>query len=458
MSDGTSAKSVTVHAPASELAGPAAPVSRISDGRQQPDKADRTHHAAHDSRMFRRRFWVGLLLAIVAAVVTLIAWLLLRPDDPAFVLERVVTVLIIGCPLALGLAIPLVAQISTSLGARHGLLIRSRSALEDARLVRVVLFDKTGTLTEGRRGVADVTPSRGVTVDRLLALAASVEADSEHPIARAIVEAGTGQRGLRGAVVAVPTASEFASLAGRGAQAVVDDELITVGSARLVAERGLPVDADVQERASRQQSEGKTVVFVMSDEDVLGAIALADGIRPESAEAVARLKKRGMRVAMLTGDSQQVGDWVAAQLGIDEVFAEVLPADRSAVVAALQSGGTVVAMVGDGVNDAEALAQADVAIAIVAGTDVTIESADIVLAAGDPRAVASALELSRVTHRAMRQNLFWATAYLAVAIPLAAGVTSSLGFVLSPALGAVLITASTVVVALNTQRLRRATL
>lgn len=396
-------------------------------------------------------------LAITSAVVTLVVWVILEPGNPGFVLERVVTVLVVVCPSALVLAIPQVTQIAISLGAKTGLSIR-RPALEVARRVEVVLFDKTGTLTEGRQAVAEVTPSRGVTAGHLLTLAAAVEAGSEHPIATAIVEAGTGRRGVRGAIVDLPRAAERALLPGRGAQAVVDGELITVGSSRLVAERGLLIDADVQERAARRQSEGMTVVFVMSDEDVLGAIALADVIRPESADAVARLRARGVRVAMLTGDSQAVGDWVAAQLGIVEVFAEVLPADRSAVVARLQQGKTIVAMVGDGVKEAPALVQADVGIAIGAGTRVEVESADIVLASDDPRAVESALELSRITSRKMRQNLVWATAYHALGIPLAAGVTASFGFVLTPALAALLMSASIVVVAVNSRLVRRARL
>jgi len=385
-------------------------------------------------------------VAVAAALITLVAWLLLRPDDPSFVLERVVAVLVIACPHALGLAIPLVSQISTSIGARNGILVKNRLALEEARHIDVVLFDKTGTLTVGKQGVVSVSD------DETLALAAAVEAKSEHPIARAIVD----EAASRGVTVAA--SSGFTSLAGRGVTATVGERELTVASARVVTERGVQLPAELVTGARDLANGGATIVYLLEGESVLGMIALADTVRPESAEAVSLLKQQGVRVAMLTGDSQEVGDWVAAQLGIDEVFAEVLPGQKSDVVATLQSGGTKVAMVGDGVNDAPALARADVGIAIGAGTDVAIESAGIVLASSDPRGVAGTFTLSRATWRKEVQNLFWATGYNVLAIPLAGGALFSAGILLSPALAAVFMSASTVIVAANAQLLRRLTL
>ncbi|MEP6478486.1 MAG: copper-translocating P-type ATPase [Rhodoglobus sp.] len=385
-------------------------------------------------------------VALGAAIITLAVWWLIKPDDPAFVLERVVSVLVIACPHALGLAIPLVSAISTALGAKRGILVKSRIALEDARSIDVVLFDKTGTLTEGRQGVVAVVPVAGSTAEDVLARAAAVEAKSEHPIARAIVAANTGKK-LR--------ASKFESLAGRGAKAVVEGREITVASPRVVTERGIVVGAELVLANREHSAEGKTVVFVVDGDAVIGLVALADVIRPESAEAVATLKKRGVRVAMLTGDSDEVGHWVAGKLGIDEVFAEVLPGQKADVVAKLQADGSKVAMVGDGVNDAPALTRADVGIAIGAGTDVAIESAGIVLATSDPRAVNGILTLSRATWRKELQNLFWATGYNAIGIPLAAGVLFGAGILLPPALAAIFMSVSTIVVALNAQLLRR---
>ncbi|WP_223360624.1 heavy metal translocating P-type ATPase [Leifsonia sp. ZF2019] len=387
-------------------------------------------------------------VALAVAAITLVVWILLRPGDPAFVLERVVTVLIIACPHALGLAIPLVAQISTAIGARNGLLIRDRHAMEDARRIDVVLFDKTGTLTEGRQGVAAVTAVDGDD-DALLALAASVEAPAEHPIARAIVTAAR-ERGL-----SIPSVTDFEALGGRGAAATVAGERVVVGAPRLLAETGATAAGSVARMVEEASAQGQTVVYVLRGDRVTGAIALADVVRPESADAVRALRDRGIRVAMLTGDARPVGEAVAATLGIDEVYAEVLPGDKSGTVARLQQDGSRVAMVGDGVNDAPALAQADVGIAIGAGTDVAIESAGIVLAASDPRGVAKVVELSRATYRKMLQNLAWATGYNVIALPLAAGVATGAGIVVSPAFGAVLMSVSTIVVALNAQLLRR---
>jgi len=386
-------------------------------------------------------------VAVAAAVITLVVWALVTPDDPAFVIERVVTVLIIACPHALGLAIPLVAQLSTAIGAKNGLLVRSRAALEDARNIEVVLFDKTGTLTEGKQGVSAVIPADGQDADAVLALAAAVESSSEHPIARAIVAAGGPANATR--------STDFESLAGRGASATVDSRRITVASRRVVAERGLTIDPGLESAGDRASAQGQTVVYVLDETSVLGLVALADVIRPESAEAVAELHKAGVRVAMLTGDSRAVGDWVAARLGITEVFAEVLPGEKSAVVAKLQKDGTRVAMVGDGVNDAPALAQADVGIAIGAGTDVAIESAGIVLASSDPRGVLAAFRLSKATYRKMQQNLWWGAGYNVIGIPLAAGALFGAGVLLSPAVGAIFMSVSTIVVALNAQLLRR---
>lgn len=387
-------------------------------------------------------------VALAAASLTLVVWAILRPEEPAFVLERVVTVLVIACPHALGLAIPLVAQISTAIGARNGLLIRDRHAMEDARLIDVVLFDKTGTLTEGRQGVATVVATDG-DQDALLALAASVEAPAEHPIARAIVAEAAG-RGL-----AVGAVTEFEALGGRGATATVEGVAVTVGAPRLLAERGLEPSQALADAAQAAAASGQTVVYVLRGDEVAGLIAVADVVRPESEEAVRILHARGVRVAMLTGDSRAVGEAVAGQLGIDEVFAEVLPGDKAGTVARLQEGGARVAMVGDGVNDAPALAQADVGIAIGAGTDVAIESAGIVLASSDPRGVAKVITLSRATYRKMLQNLAWAAGYNVIALPLAAGVATGIGVVVSPAFGAVLMSVSTIVVALNAQLLRR---
>ena len=388
-------------------------------------------------------------IALGAALLTLAAWWLIDPSDPAFVIERVVTVLVIACPHALGLAIPLVALISTSKGARNGILVRDRAALESARTIQVVLFDKTGTLTEGRQGVVDVVPAPGTSEDAVLALAASVEGKAEHPIGRAIVSAARSRE------LTVARSSKFASLAGLGAEAIVAERRVTVGSQRLVTSRGITLPAALVRAVQAATATGTGYVIVLDDDRAAGVITLADVVRPESAEAVSALRKAGIRVAMLTGDSHAVANAVAAQLGIDEVFAEVLPGQKADVVRGLQEDDTRVAMVGDGVNDAPALATADVGIAIGAGTDVAIESAGIVLASSDPRGVLSTVRLSRATYRKMQQNLFWATGYNVVGIPLAAGVLFGAGILLSPALGAVFMSVSTIVVALNAQLLRR---
>ena len=383
-------------------------------------------------------------VALGAALLSAIAWWI-AGESGGFILQRVVTVLIIACPHALGLAIPLVTAISTTLAAKNGILVKQRLALEASRNIDVVLFDKTGTLTKGEQGVVDVIAD---DKKKLLARAAAVEHESEHPIARAIVAAADT------AAYKKLTVSGFNALSGRGATATVDGDEIHIGGPRMIEELNVSLSSALQEQTDAAADEGKTVVYVVSGSSVEGAIMLADVIREESKQAVADLHKAGKRVAMLTGDSKGVAKWVANQLGIDEYFAEVLPEHKSNKVKELQKDGSKVAMVGDGVNDAPALTQADIGIAIGAGTDVAIESAGIVLASSDPRGVAKIIVLSRATYRKMVQNLVWATGYNALAIPLAAGVLSPIGFTLSPALGAVLMSISTIVVAINAQFLR----
>jgi P-type Cu2+ transporter len=385
-------------------------------------------------------------VAIVAAVVTVSVWGLLGQPDAAVV--RAVTVLIIACPHALGLAIPLVVSISTSKSARSGILVKDRRALEQMRTVDVVMFDKTGTLTRGEHALVGVAAVDGDS-DALLGLAAAVEADSEHPLARAIVAAAR-DRGVE-----VPTAKGFRAMTGRGVAADVDGGAVAVGGPALLRERDLAVPDELAEEVSAWRGRGAAVLSVVRDGQVVGAVALEDQVRDASRETVDRLHALGVRVGMITGDAQEVADTVARELGIDEVFAQVLPEDKDANVAALQDRGERVAMVGDGVNDAPALARADVGIAIGAGTDVAIESAGIVLASDDPRGVVAIRRLSQASYRKMVQNLWWAAGYNLVAIPLAAGVLAPVGFVLPMAVGAVLMSTSTIIVALNAQLLRR---
>lgn len=381
--------------------------------------------------------------ASIAGVITFVVWTLLGQLDDA--VTRTVTVLVIACPHALGLAIPLVIAISTERAAKAGVLVKDRLALERMRTIDVVLFDKTGTLTKGEPAVTGVAAT-AIDEKELLGLASAVEADSEHPLARAIVRAAEGSRQFK--------ASEFTSLTGRGVQAVVDGAAVSVGGPALLRETGVQVPAELAESTRAWIERGAAVLHVVRDGEVLGAIALEDEIRHESRQAVDALHRRGVKVAMITGDAHQVAEAVASELGIDEVFAEVLPKDKDAKVAELQARGLRVAMVGDGVNDAPALARAEVGIAIGAGTDVAIESAGVVLAADDPRAVLSVIDLSKASYRKMWQNLVWATGYNVVAVPLAAGVLAFAGVVLSPAAGAVLMSLSTIVVALNAQLLR----
>ncbi|HUG48846.1 MAG TPA: heavy metal translocating P-type ATPase [Candidatus Limnocylindria bacterium] len=385
-------------------------------------------------------------VAIAAGAITLIVWWLVgRPEDA---LVRTATVLVIACPHALGLAIPLVVSISTSLGARNGLLVKDRLALERARQLDVIIFDKTGTLTRGQHVLTDVAAMGDE--GEVLALAAAADADSEHPLARAIV-AGAAARGLT-----IPTAKDFESLAGRGTRANVAGREVSVGGPRLLEELGVRPPDQLVSATRSWADEGQTILHVVVNGRVVGALGLEDEIRPESEQAVDLLHEMGLTVAMITGDAQSVAESVARRIGIDEVAAQVLPADKAAAVQRFQQGGRRrVAMVGDGVNDAPALATADVGIAIGAGTDVAVESAGIVLVRNDPRDVVAAIELSRASYSKMIQNLFWATAYNLVAIPLAAGVLAPWGFVLPMAAGAVAMSASTIIVAANAQLLRR---
>jgi Cu2+-exporting ATPase len=361
--------------------------------------------------------------------------------------ERSVTVLVISCPHALGLAIPLVIAISTGVSARAGILVKDRLALERMRTVNAVLFDKTGTLTKGTpvvRGVVGI----GVDRDEVLRVAAAVEANSEHPLARAIVDAA-GRAGK------IPSAVEFRSMTGRGVGGVVDGVDVEVGGPALLRERELEEPGEIAEEVAKWRARGATVLTVLRGGRVIGALALEDEVRPESREAVRALHAEGIRVVMITGDARQVAEAVAEDIGVDEVMAEVLPEDKDAAVADLQSRGLLVAMVGDGVNDAPALARADVGIAIGAGTDVAIESAGVVLVSDDPRGVVSVRRLSKESYRKMLQNLAWAAGYNVLAIPLAAGVLAWAGVVLPPAVGALTMSVSTIVVAVNAMLLRR---
>jgi P-type Cu2+ transporter len=384
-------------------------------------------------------------VATAAGVITFVVWNIL--GEPRDAVERTVTVLVIACPHALGLAIPLVISISTALAARNGILVKDRLALERMREVDVVLFDKTGTLTAAEHVVTGVEAVEG-DADQILALAAAVESDSEHPLARAIVRAAEE-------VGAIPQATDFRSMTARGVEASVDGRRLAVGGPKLMRERRAEIPEHLHIGVDRWKERGAAILFLLEDDKVLGAFALEDEIRAESHQAVDLLHALGIKVAMITGDAEQVASAVAKELRIDAFFAEVLPEDKDSKVADLQSRGHRVAMVGDGVNDAPALARADVGIAIGAGTDVAIESAGVILASDDPRAVVGVIQLSKASFRKMVQNLVWATGYNAVAIPLAAGAMSWAGVTLSPAAGAVLMSVSTIVVAANAQLLRR---
>lgn len=407
--------------------------------RQAQESRSRSQDVAN-----RAAQWLTFV-ALAVGIVTLVAWLL-AGQNLNFALERAVTVLVIACPHALGLAVPLVVAVSTALSAGSGLLIRDRSAFERSRGLEAIIFDKTGTLTEGRFGVTDVIPLRGDDETELLRLAASLESQSEHPIAAGIVDEARRRQ------LAFPPPKEFQAIPGRGARARVDEHEVLAVSPGYLNEHGLEIKDDRVRHVSEQ---GKTVVYVLVDGQVSGALALADIIRPVSRDAVRRLKRMGVQVMMLTGDATAVARWVAAELGLDDYFAEVLPHEKSERIREVKARGLTVGMVGDGVNDAPALVEADVGVAIGAGTDVAIESADIVLVRSDPRDVVAIIVLARATYRKMVQNLWWATGYNIVAIPLAAGVLSSVGIVLSPAVGAVFMSLSTVIVAVNAQLLRR---
>src|SRR5467141_1281490 len=386
-------------------------------------------------------------VAVVAGAITFAYWWF--SGDKEHALIRTATVLIIACPHALGLAIPLVIAISTSLGAQNGLLVKDRLALERARNLDIVIFDKTGTLTRGSPAVSGVAAAPGTTDNDLIARAAAVESNSEHPFAKAIVAEAKRRSATQ------LSATNFEALPGRGAEALVEGKRVMIGGPRLLTEAKVTVPPEVEKLTTAWASDGKTVLYAVAQGQLLGAFAVEDEIRPESSEAVTELHRLGIRVAMITGDSKTVADSVGKRIGIDEVAAEVLPADKASTVKRFQAGGKKVGMVGDGVNDAPALATADVGIAIGAGTDVAIESAGIVLVRSDPRDVVGAIELSRATYRKMIQNLIWATAYNLVAIPVAGGLFVRWGFDLPMSVGAVAMSLSTIIVAANAQLLRR---
>jgi P-type Cu2+ transporter len=402
---------------------------------------------SHTQDLADRAAAILFYVAVASGAITFAYWWLAGDKEHALI--RTATVLIIACPHALGLAIPLVIAISTSIGAQNGLLVKDRLALERARNLDMVIFDKTGTLTRGSPAVSGMVTAPGSNEDYLISRAAAVEANSEHPLAKAIVVEAKRRN------LTTLQAANFEALPGRGAQGVVNGQSVIIGGPRLLTENKAILPPEVEKLTTQWASEGKTVLYVVAEGKLLGAFAVEDEIRPESNEAVKELHRLGIRVAMITGDSKTVADSVAKRIGIDEVAAEVLPADKASAVKGFQAGGKRVAMVGDGVNDAPALATADVGIAIGAGTDVAIESAGIVLVRSDPRDVVGAIELSRATYRKMIQNLVWATAYNLVAIPVAAGVFVHWGFDLPMSVGAVAMSLSTIIVAANAQLLRR---
>ncbi len=389
----------------------------------------------------RAAFWLTVI-ALGGGVLTFFTWFAIVGFELSFAMERMVTVMVMACPHALGLAVPLVAAVSTAISAKKGLLIRNRTSFEQARKIQAVIFDKTGTLTQGKFGVTDtVLFSDSYTREEILNFAASVESRSEHPIAR----------GITGAVKKVGSVEEFQAIKGKGVRGIVNGKEIIVASPGYLKELEFPEeDGKIDELSSQ----GKTVVYVIIDNELAGALALADIIREESKQTIKKLKEMGIKAIMLTGDNQKVADYVSKELGLDDYFAEVLPHEKAEKVKEIQSGGLTTAMVGDGVNDAPALAQADVGIAIGAGTDVAVAAADIVLVHNNPLDVTAILGLARATFRKMVQNLAWATGYNLVAIPLAAGVLYGFGVVLIPAVGAMLMSLSTVIVAVNSRFLR----
>ncbi len=404
--------------------------------RQAQESKSRTQDLAN-----RAAFWLTLI-ALGAGALTFFAWTFFTTEDLVFALERTVTVMVIACPHALGLAVPLVVAVSTSLAAQNGFLIRNRTAFEEARKLGAVIFDKTGTLTHGEFGVTDTITFNGFDdKDRLLKLAASLEQNSEHPIARGIVKSVDG----------LMKVEDFNSITGKGIEGRVNGRQVKVVSPGYLRENDIPLPDKRYEELSGQ---GKTVVFILIDDQLQGAIALGDSIREDSKKAIQALHDMGIQAIMLTGDNQQTAAYVANELGLDDYFAEVLPEEKAAKIREVQSRGLKVAMTGDGVNDAPALAQADVGIAIGAGSDVAVETGDIILTQSNPKDVASLVGLAKATYRKMVQNLWWATGYNAFAIPLAAGVLYTYGIVLSPALGAVLMSLSTVIVAVNARFLK----
>ena len=387
-------------------------------------------------------FWLTIV-AISAGAITMLVWLLIEGSTFNYALSRTVTVMVITCPHALGLAIPLVVAVSTALSAKNGLLIRNRTAFEQARNLQAIIFDKTGTLTKGEFGVTDVISFNNEYDEKeILKYAATIESESEHPIALGIVKSSENKYDLK----------DFNSIPGKGAEGKVNNKEVKVVSPGYLEENNIELKEN--EKIEKLSSQGKTVVFVLIDNNLTGAIALADIIREESKEAIKQLKDLGIKPMMLTGDNKQVAKWVADELGLDDYFAEVLPDKKSEKVKEVQSRGMLVAMTGDGVNDAPALAQADVGIAIGAGTDVAVETADIILVKSNPKDVVSLIKFAKATYKKMVQNLIWATGYNAFAIPLAAGVLYSEGIVLSPAVGAVLMSLSTVIVAINAKLLK----
>ena len=406
-------------------------------------KAQQTRSRTQDIAN-RAAAWLTYI-ALAVGVGTLLVWWLMLDAPLNFAIERMVTVMVVACPHALGLAVPLVVAVSTSLSASNGLLIRDRAAFERARRLDAVVFDKTGTLTEGRFGVSDIVLLQEGDESQELAFAAAAESQSEHPIAHGIV-AEAKRRGI-----ALPKASEVSNITGEGIVAVVGDVRVRIVSPGHLARQG---NAITHERLGQLESAGKTVVVLERDGQARALFALADIVRPESKEAIAELTRLGIRSVMLTGDARGVAESVSKELGISEYFAEVLPDQKSEKIRELQARGLSVAMVGDGVNDAPALVQADLGVAIGAGTDVAVESADVVLVRSDPRDVGAILGLSRATYRKMVQNLIWATGYNTVAVPMAAGITFGTGFLMTPAIAAVFMSASTVIVAINAQLLR----
>jgi Cu2+-exporting ATPase len=391
------------------------------------------------------------VIAIVSAIITLVVWVLVGAS-PLFAVERVVSVLVIACPHALGLAIPLVISISTTLGARAGLLFRSQRGLEEARNLNAVFFDKTGTLTRGEFRVVETTPAPGVSADDALRLAASVEQNSEHTIAQGVVKSAQ-ERGL-----SLSRAEEFEAIPGQGVKAFVEGRSLVIGGPALLRQLGFELPAVLSEAVDRATSRAQSAITLIEGRTALAVFAVADAIREESADAVRRLHEQGIEVIMMTGDAKPVADAVAKELGIETVFAEVLPDQKASKIEEVKRTGKRVAMVGDGVNDAPALLTADVGIAIGAGTEVAVEAGDVVLVRNDPRDVSKIITLSKATYRKEVQNLWWAAGYNVVAIPLAAGVLAPWGIVVNPAVGAIFMSFSTVVVALNAQLLRRVVL